>query len=97
MLKNLAALLVGASLLVLGVMFSVVILAVAAVLGLCLWGYVWWTTRDLRRAMRQQPPEVRTPGGQVIDGEAIVVDFGPVDDATLLPEEIRRQPSPPHN
>ena len=69
MLRNVLALLTSAIVLILGFMFSVVVLAVVAVLGLAVWGYVWWKTRKLRRAMREQ-----AAAGQVIDGEAIVVE-----------------------
>lgn len=58
----------GAALLVLGVMFSVVLLAVLVVAGLAAWAYFWWKTRELRKAMRERPPD-----GHVIDGEAVIV------------------------
>lgn len=66
-------------LLVLGFMFSVVIVAVAAVAGLLFWGWMWWRTRDLRRRMREQmDAQMQTPfgdepspGGRVIEGEII--------------------------
>ncbi len=78
---KLVALLVGAGLLVLGLMFSVVIVAVAAVGGLAFWGWMWWKTRDLRRRMREQMDhpmqapfgDVPASGGRVIEGEVIEV------------------------
>ena len=78
--RNVLALLGGAILLILGFMFSVVVLAVIAVLGLAVWGYVWWKTRKLRRAMQEQSPD-----GQVIDGEAIVVEEYRVRTKDILP------------
>ena len=69
MLRNAFALLTGTILLVLGFMFSVILFAVIAVLGLALWGYVRWKTRKLRRTMQEQAPD-----GHVIDGEAVVVE-----------------------
>ncbi len=65
--RNVIALISGAILLVLGLLFSVVVLAVIAVLGLAIWGYLWWQTRKLRQAVRAQE-------GRVIDGEAVVVE-----------------------
>lgn len=59
----------GVILLVVGFMFSLVILAVIAVAGLAAWIWFWWKTRKLRKTMKQRPA-----GGHVIDGEAIVVD-----------------------
>lgn len=63
------ALLGAVTLLILGFMFSVVVLAVIAVLGLAGWGYMRWKTRKIRQAMQG-----RAADGQVIDGEAVVVE-----------------------
>ena len=46
--------------------FSVVLFAVVASIGLLVWGYLWWKTRDLRKQMRDHPP-----GGLIIEGEVI--------------------------
>lgn len=54
MFRNLFALFASVFLLILGFMFSLVILAVIALLGLCALGYVWWKTRKLRQATRTQ-------------------------------------------
>lgn len=69
LIGRLIGLLAGVILLIAGVMFSLVILAVIAVAGLLAWSYFWWKTRKLRKAMRDLPP-----GGLVIDGEVVVVD-----------------------
>lgn len=75
LLQKLIALLVGAVLLILGFMFSVVVLAVVAVLGAIGFGYFWWKTRALRKAMRERPQATIFEEGQVIiDGEARVVE-----------------------
>ena len=75
LLQKLLALMVGAVLLVLGFMFSVVVLAIVAVLGLIGFGYFWWKTRALRKAMRERPQAAVFDQGQVIiDGEARVID-----------------------
>jgi hypothetical protein len=71
-LGKLFALLAGVILLIVGFMFSMVILAVVVVVGLAVWAYLWWKTRDLRKAMRERPA-----GGHVIDGEVVVVDEPP--------------------
>ncbi len=71
------ALIGGAALLVLGFMFSLVLLAVAVVLVAGVWAYLWWKTRELRRLLRESPPATAAepPGdGQVFDGEAVRVD-----------------------
>lgn len=79
-LRTLFAFLAGAILLILGFVFSLVVLAVIIVLGLAAWGYVWWKTRKLRRAMQEQ-----APGGLVIDGEATVVEETRASTKNVLP------------
>ena len=86
MFRNALALLTAAILLIVGFMFSLVVLAVIAVLGLAVWGYLWWKTRQLRRAMQEHAPD-----GQVIDGEAIVVDEYRVRTKSDLPGDPPRQ------
>jgi uncharacterized membrane protein YqiK len=71
-LKKLVTLVSGVVLLLLGLMFSVVILVGVVVVGLLVWGYLWWKTREIRRVMREAP--VNRQGGDVIEGEAVVVD-----------------------
>ena len=56
----------AAVLLVVAFMFSLLVYAILAIVGVLVWGYLWWKTRELRRQMREQPP-----GGRVIEGEAI--------------------------
>ncbi|TAJ19950.1 MAG: hypothetical protein EPO47_11665 [Rugosibacter sp.] len=90
MLKNLLGLLTGAILLLLGFMFSVLILSVIAVIGLGVWIYFWWKTRALRRAMQANMPR-QEPDGQIIDGEAIVVEEYRVDMKKVLPDEPPQQ------
>lgn len=90
MLKNLLGLLTGAILLLLGFMFSVLILFVIAVIGLGIWIYFWWKTRALRQAMQANVPR-QEPDGQIIDGEAIVVEEYRVDMKKVLPDEPPQQ------
>jgi len=85
-LGKLLALVAGAILLIVGFLFSVVFLVIVAVAGLTAWAYFWWKTRKLRQAMREHPP-----GGQVIDGEAIVVDEFQEEGRNTLPRD-----PPPH-
>lgn len=82
LLGKIGAVITGAILLVLGLMFSVVLLAVIAVVGLAAFGYFWWKTRGLRKAMRERPEN-----GQVIDGEATVVEEYQVRKRHVLPED----------
>lgn len=68
----------GVILLVLGFMFSLVVLAIAVVAGLGIWGWFWWKTRKLRQALRDNPPpgwdRPAAPDGHVIEGEAVIVE-----------------------
>jgi UPF0716 family protein affecting phage T7 exclusion len=77
LLEKFIALIAGAILLVVGFMFSLLLFAVIVSLGLLVWGYFWWKTRKLRRAMREQAQSQSTTpaGGQVIEGEAIIVEM----------------------
>lgn len=69
LLTRILAALAGVILLVVGFMFSLVLLAVLAVAGLVGLGWFWWKTRALRKAMKQRPAD-----GHVIEGEAIEVE-----------------------
>lgn len=83
------AVIAGLVLFVLGLMFSVVIIAVAVAAGLIIWGWIWWKTRALRQQMREQmeaagstsAPEADdegpAPSGRVIEGEVIRADDPP--------------------
>jgi len=57
--------LVGLVGLVFAFMFSIVLLAIAAVLALFLFVYFWWKTRYLRKRFRDTAEE-----GRVFDGES---------------------------
>jgi O-antigen/teichoic acid export membrane protein len=61
----------GAILLIAAFAMSLLVLAVAATVGLLVGGYLWWKTRELRRRFREQPAAT---GGRVIDGEVIRED-----------------------
>lgn len=52
LLAKLLTFVLGAALLVLAVTFSLVALAVVAVVGLAFWGWLHWKTRRLRQQMR---------------------------------------------
>lgn len=82
LLEKLVAFVVGTILLVVGFMFSMVLFAIIVVAGLLAWAYLWWKTRELRRAMRENPP-----GGRVIDGEVIVVDAEVIEPRGDLPRD----------
>jgi len=74
LLGRLFAPIIGAILLVLGFMFSMVLQAFVAVLGLSAFAYFWWKTRALRRALRERAADGGADG-QVIEGEAVVVEY----------------------
>lgn len=71
---KLISLILGIAFLTLAFMFSLIALAVVAVGGVALWGWLWWKTRAIRKQMREQPAQDSHPGfetGRVIDGEVI--------------------------
>ncbi len=61
--------------LVLGVMFSLVVLGVLLGLGLIFSGWWWWKTRALRRVLREQRAAAQSATspaqGVVIEGEVV--------------------------
>lgn len=72
LLGKLLAFTLGAAFLVLAFMFSLVALAVIAVGGLLVWGWLWWKTRAIRKQLREQgPPAASHDDSQVIEGEVI--------------------------
>lgn len=80
------ALIAGAMALVLGFMFSLVLVGFVLVAGLVAGIYFWWKTRALRKAMRAQAPAwERQSNGQVIDGEAVVVEEFTMERERVLP------------
>jgi hypothetical protein len=60
--QRIAGAALGLVLFALAFVFASVILAVAAVLALGVWGWLWWKTRDLRKRAAQAE-------GTVIEGE----------------------------
>ena len=67
-LAKVVTFILGAALLVVGFMFSLVALAVVAVLGVALGGWLWWKTRTLRKQMRAAEDSLR--GGATGTGTA---------------------------
>ena len=91
-LAKFLTLLISALLLALGFMFSMVVLVGGAVIGLAVFAWFWWRTRALRRAIRERQPAHRAYGnfdGQVIDGEAVVVEDDQSGEADVLTSETR--------
>lgn len=78
LLGKLLTAIVGAVLLVLGFMFSVVLIAIVVAVGLGVWLWFWWKTRKLRQQLRENPPpgweRQSAPDGDVIEGEAVIVE-----------------------
>lgn len=84
-LMKLATLVTGAILLIVGLMFSLVLVGVIALAGIVLWGYLWWQTRKLRR---QVPPY--TASGDIIEGEAVVVHDNSTEHEIILLHDPKR-------
>lgn len=83
LLGKVLSLLLGATFLVLAVMFSVVVLTIVALGGVIFAGWFWWKTRALRKAMQAgqiEPPNFSTEthadkhsttNARVIEGEFV--------------------------
>jgi uncharacterized protein HemX len=78
-LAKVVAFLLSATFLVLAFMFSLVALAVVAVVGVALGGWLWWKTRAMRKQMKEMREAAQQMGesgpthnnDQVIEGEFI--------------------------
>lgn len=91
LLGKAVALVSGAILLVLGFMFSLVLVAVVAVVGLAVGAWFFWKTRHLRKAMREAGAMRSPPAdGNVIEGEAVVVEEYRVSETSILPDDTRK-------
>lgn len=79
-LGRVAAAVTGAVALIVALAFSVVAFAVVAVAAAVGGAWLWWKTRDLRRALRERPnaPMGGRPGEREVQGDAVVIR---VDDA----------------
>lgn len=78
----------AAVLLALGFMFSLVLVAVVAVVGLAVGAWFFWKTRHLRKAMRAAGAARKpAPQGNVIEGESVVVEEYQVSTGQVLPED----------
>lgn len=62
--------------LVLGLMFSMVLLSGVLIIGLGAFGYFWWKTREIRKRMKAQAAAHAYGDGSVIEGEAVIVENG---------------------
>jgi len=91
-------LIAGAIVLVLGLMFSLVLVAGVAVVGLVLGAWFFWKTRHLRKALREAQAMRRpAPDGDIIEGEAVVVESAAMEEhdaggRQALPDATRRPP-----
>ena len=81
LLGKLVTAIVGAVLLVLGFMFSVVLIAIVVAVGLGVWAWFWWKTRKIRQQLNEQmrehaanSPHSSRGDGHVIEGEAVIVE-----------------------
>jgi ABC-type bacteriocin/lantibiotic exporter with double-glycine peptidase domain len=67
---------------IVALMFSAVLLAVVLSVGVVVFAYLWWKTRELRKLMRNSPPPQaandvfagETSRGEVIEGEVVRPD-----------------------
>lgn len=73
-LQKIAAALLGTALLVLGVMFSIIIIPIIVLLAAIAFGYFYWRTRALRKAMAEaMRGQQGAADNGVIEGEAVVI------------------------
>ncbi len=79
LLQRILGAVLGMALFVLAFVFASVLLAIAATAALLIWGWLWWRTREIRRAARDGE-------NVVIEGEYRVErDMGRLDDDQRAP------------
>lgn len=97
LLSKLLAFVLSAGLLILAFMFSLVALAVVAIGGAMLGGWLWWRTRKLRKEIRRQRAAQRSgtageaPFGRSTERFATVID----GEAIRISEDAPRPSAPP--
>ena len=69
-------------LVVAGLMFSLLVFAVAAVVCIVLWFWLWWKTRSLERVLTERFAQMKRDG--------IIPDTPPVADAVTIEGEATR-------
>lgn len=90
-LGKLFAFVAATVLLVLGFMFSVVLLAVFVIVGIALGAWFFWKTRHVRKAMRGSGAMKEPPAdGHVIEGEAVIIEEYRVSETAVLPDDSRK-------
>jgi hypothetical protein len=77
LLARVLATVAAAGLFVLAFMMSAFVLAGALVLGLVAWGWFWWKTRAVRRALQEQMRNA-PPGSQVYGRREVTIIEGEV-------------------
>lgn len=69
---RIVATLITGAVVVVAIMFSLAVLAIAAVAGAVFLGWLWWKTRQVRRQMRDPSGGAAPrPEGDVIEGEVL--------------------------
>ena len=76
-LAGLAAVTVGGVLLVIGLLFSVLVIAVGLGVGLVGYGVLRWKLRGWRKRLREAEQQARAGRGEIIDVQARVIDSRP--------------------
>lgn len=79
LLGRILAAVVTLAVMVVGLMFSLVVFAIALAVGIIGFGWLWWKVRRALKQARQDPrfqdfrapPDATRPGGDVIEGEVI--------------------------
>lgn len=89
-MRKLLALIATAALLVLGLMFSAVLLAFIVTAGIVAFAYLWWKTRALRRMMREQTMDGALNPSGVFKGEVYEGEIIEGEVKVVSTDELRR-------
>lgn len=91
LLQKIAAVVVGVIVFGLALTVSVMFLAVVAAVGVVVWGYLWWKTREVRKVMRDAQARAQRSGGRRTTNDTIVIEGEVVREVHEEHSEDRRQ------
>ncbi|OIO83052.1 MAG: hypothetical protein AUJ88_00450 [Gallionellaceae bacterium CG1_02_56_997] len=97
LLSRLIGFIITAALIVVGLMFSAVLLVFIVIAGVIAFGYLWWKTRAMRKQMRKQMREQQNARGGAAndvfgddDFKGEIIEGEVIHKVVCLEEEVKR-------
>jgi len=93
LLSRLIGFIITAALIVVGLMFSAVLLVFIVIAGVIAFGYLWWKTRAMRKQMREQQNARGGAANDVFgddDFKGEIIEGEVIHKVVCLEEEVKR-------